>query len=88
MAFQQQLLTPVITHSTDVPAPAYQIIDGAVVPKPSAKAKVIVDVCSEFMMHSATVDMVSSKSNVELVVDGEGFPVIFALTGDMQVRPI
>ena len=84
------LLTPIIVHETNVPAPEYEFLqpkDGQppeIVSRASKERKVKVNVCSEFMEYSAPVGVVKTGSDLRILQDGHGQTIAFVLSADQS----
>ncbi|KAM7211510.1 hypothetical protein V8F06_013103 [Rhypophila decipiens] len=79
-------LTPVLTIETSVPAPVSRLQDdGNFKVELSPDAKIGLKVCSEFTSHTAPVTAFGGASQLALIQDVNGQPMIFSIGNDHQL---
>ena len=88
LAIAMDPLTPIIVLKTEVPALEFDLVPSSgkehpeLLPYPSKERRVTVNVCSEYMEYSAPVGVIQTGSDLGILQDENGQPMVFALSGD------
>ena len=90
LAITMDPLTPVIVLETEVPAIEFDFIPPTgdeppeLIPYPSKERNVTVNVCSEYMEYSTPVGVIQTGSDLGILQDESGQPIVFALSDNQD----